>query len=77
MCVCPICVSVCPIGVCLSHVSFLFILQLLYLPPPKDEQNVAGGGLFASVAKFSDEYWKHYSQKCVTKYFLCFQKGQK
>ena len=44
MCVCPMCV-------CLSHMSFLFILQLLYLPPPKGEQKAAGGGLIASNSK--------------------------
>ena len=46
VCVCPMNVCVC---VCLSHMSFSFILQLLYLPPLKGKQKAAGGGLIAST----------------------------
>ena len=63
MCVFPTCVSVPHVRLSFMWVcpnAFLWILQLLYLPPPKGEQKAAGGGLFAST-------WKEYLKKILVK----------
>ena len=48
-----VCLSVPYVCLSVPYVLSLVILQLLYLPPPKGEQKAAGGGLLASIPKYT------------------------